>query len=30
VPAQNAAHAARSGALELVPVDRLVTALGEL
>jgi len=30
VPAQNAAHAARGGAIELVPVDRLVTALGEL
>jgi DNA repair protein RadA/Sms len=31
VPAQNAAHAAQGGgAIELVPVDRLVTALGEL
>jgi DNA repair protein RadA/Sms len=31
VPAQNAAHAAQTGgAIELVPVDRLVTALGEL
>jgi DNA repair protein RadA/Sms len=31
VPAQNAAHAAQgSGVIELVPVDRLVTALGEL
>ncbi len=31
VPAQNAAHAAQaSGAIELVPVDRLVTALAEL
>jgi DNA repair protein RadA/Sms len=33
VPAQNAAHAglaAQGGSIELVPVDRLVTALGEL
>jgi DNA repair protein RadA/Sms len=31
VPAQNAAHAAQAGgAIELVPVDRLITALGEL